>query len=264
MTDDVFLAKLAADPADDTCRLVYADWLDDAGHADRAAYLRAVVEMVRLCGDGLPPGPAAESLVRLAEPLPEDWRTAAGGMFSTTLFGCAAGRKINTIKLIRDVVGCGLAEAKGLCERTPARLTADVPFAPAYRVYQGMRREPSAVVRLLPASGGWSGIGVRYRILATYSDGYAEYDLESPSSPESEAEAEAAFGRFVAVATQAGPMWVDDRFYGRRALLEADVPPDDVGRRLEFYSNIARQVALPERFYFRICHQPDPDQPATE
>ncbi|HUR55728.1 MAG TPA: TIGR02996 domain-containing protein, partial [Gemmataceae bacterium] len=40
-----FLDALRENPADDTTRLVYADWLDDRGDAARAAYLRAVVEL---------------------------------------------------------------------------------------------------------------------------------------------------------------------------------------------------------------------------
>ena len=31
LTEDVFLAKLLETPADDTTRLVYADWLDEQG-----------------------------------------------------------------------------------------------------------------------------------------------------------------------------------------------------------------------------------------
>lgn len=45
--EDAFLAAIAAAPADDTPRLVYADWLDD--HADpRAEYVRLEVERHRL------------------------------------------------------------------------------------------------------------------------------------------------------------------------------------------------------------------------
>jgi uncharacterized protein (TIGR02996 family) len=42
MTDrDALLAAVAARPADDTPRLVFADWLDDTGQPDRAAFVRA-------------------------------------------------------------------------------------------------------------------------------------------------------------------------------------------------------------------------------
>lgn len=48
------LAAVVAAPADETPKLVYADWLDDHGDPARAAYLRAFVAALRT-GDPLPP-----------------------------------------------------------------------------------------------------------------------------------------------------------------------------------------------------------------
>ena len=46
MTDrDALLAGIAARPADDLPRLVFADWLDDAGDADRAEFIRVQCEL---------------------------------------------------------------------------------------------------------------------------------------------------------------------------------------------------------------------------
>jgi uncharacterized protein (TIGR02996 family) len=39
--EDVFLQDIVANPVDDTPRLVYADWLEENGQADRAAFIRA-------------------------------------------------------------------------------------------------------------------------------------------------------------------------------------------------------------------------------
>jgi uncharacterized protein (TIGR02996 family) len=48
MDDEAALRAAVCDrPDDDTPRLVYADWLDDHGHADRAAFVRAQVELAR-------------------------------------------------------------------------------------------------------------------------------------------------------------------------------------------------------------------------
>ncbi|HYH64523.1 MAG TPA: TIGR02996 domain-containing protein [Urbifossiella sp.] len=48
MTDgDALIHAILAAPDDDTPRLVYADWLDDAGHADRAALIRVQVGLAR-------------------------------------------------------------------------------------------------------------------------------------------------------------------------------------------------------------------------
>jgi uncharacterized protein (TIGR02996 family) len=38
---DAFLADIREHPDDDTPRLIFADWLDDAGHEGRAAFIRA-------------------------------------------------------------------------------------------------------------------------------------------------------------------------------------------------------------------------------
>jgi uncharacterized protein (TIGR02996 family) len=45
------LAAVCAAPADDTPRLVYADWLDDAGRGERAEFIRCQVEAERLHPD---------------------------------------------------------------------------------------------------------------------------------------------------------------------------------------------------------------------
>jgi uncharacterized protein (TIGR02996 family) len=48
VTDEEALrAAVLAHPDDDTPRLVYADWCDDAGHADRAAFVRAQIDAAR-------------------------------------------------------------------------------------------------------------------------------------------------------------------------------------------------------------------------
>jgi uncharacterized protein (TIGR02996 family) len=46
-----FLAAIIADPADDTARLVAADWLDENGDPDRAEFVRAQVALSRLHPD---------------------------------------------------------------------------------------------------------------------------------------------------------------------------------------------------------------------
>ena len=48
MTDeDALLAAIRAEPDEDTPALVYADWLQERGHADRAEFIRTQVELAR-------------------------------------------------------------------------------------------------------------------------------------------------------------------------------------------------------------------------
>ena len=49
MTDSAaLLAAMAADPADDTIRLAYADFLEEGGDTDRAEFVRVQVELARM------------------------------------------------------------------------------------------------------------------------------------------------------------------------------------------------------------------------
>ena len=42
--ESALLAAISADPADDTARLVYADWLDEHAQPARAEFIRVQVE----------------------------------------------------------------------------------------------------------------------------------------------------------------------------------------------------------------------------
>jgi uncharacterized protein (TIGR02996 family) len=48
-----FVAAILADPADDTPRLVAADFLEENGEADRAAFIRVQIQLARLEASGL-------------------------------------------------------------------------------------------------------------------------------------------------------------------------------------------------------------------
>src|SRR5437879_720363 len=46
--EDAFLADILEHPDDDTPRLVYADWLDEHGQAERAEFIRVQCELERM------------------------------------------------------------------------------------------------------------------------------------------------------------------------------------------------------------------------
>jgi uncharacterized protein (TIGR02996 family) len=48
--DDAFLADVLATPLDDAPRLIYADWLEDAGTPDRAEFIRVQCEWAAMSG----------------------------------------------------------------------------------------------------------------------------------------------------------------------------------------------------------------------
>lgn len=68
-----FLATIAADPANDSLRLVYADWLDEHGHAAAANYLRTELELARLPGDSARAAPLRERLWQAWANVEADW-----------------------------------------------------------------------------------------------------------------------------------------------------------------------------------------------
>src|SRR5689334_8020900 len=46
-TEQAFLAEICANPDDDAPRLVYADWLDEHGDAERAEFIRLQCQLAR-------------------------------------------------------------------------------------------------------------------------------------------------------------------------------------------------------------------------
>jgi uncharacterized protein (TIGR02996 family) len=79
--EESFLQAIGADPADDASRLVYADWLDEHGGGDRAAFLRA--ECSAAAGKPM----HARTCRRYAKALPEEWlRSVARPCVSGTVW----------------------------------------------------------------------------------------------------------------------------------------------------------------------------------
>jgi uncharacterized protein (TIGR02996 family) len=122
LEEQAFLKILDANPCDDTTRLVYADWLDERGHAQHAAYLRALVDLTTL-----PPGceEYTEAAARLFVAVPQvsdEWLYAVGRRFDLFVRGYSPASKISFIKIVREQAGLGLAEAKALSESCPTAI----------------------------------------------------------------------------------------------------------------------------------------------
>ncbi len=133
-TDDAFLAAIRESPLDDLRRLVYADWLDEQGRNAEAEYLRLVAALAE-------PGtavdvthPHAVRLLAVAEGIDHIWREAAGGRFDLWFDGYDPANKIGFIKLLRELRGYGLAEAKVYSESLPLCFCGGVPLEQAISV----------------------------------------------------------------------------------------------------------------------------------
>jgi uncharacterized protein (TIGR02996 family) len=170
MTDEqAFLDILEANPADDTTRLVYADWLDDRGEAGKAEYLRLTVECVVN-----PPAWEASAapvarLIALGEQLAEDWRSDACGRFDLVMNASALQHKIYAIKAIRELTGQGLAEAKAFVETLPQRIFGWLPLdsAVAFRSHI-VSQVAVANVRIQPSEIHGTKQTISHQILAHY------------------------------------------------------------------------------------------------
>ena len=126
MSDEAaFLAVLKANPADDTTRLVYADWLDENDEPEEAEYLRLTHAYVtEEEGELVPVG----RILALGEQVPEDWRVAAAGRFDLVVYSNGYGGKLGMIKALRELNGYGLSELKWFVEDLPRPVFGWLPL----------------------------------------------------------------------------------------------------------------------------------------
>jgi uncharacterized protein (TIGR02996 family) len=165
-----FLETLKATPADDTARLVYADWLDEHGRAREAEYLRLVVALTRTCEDATHEQPEVARLCYLAESLPLDWREDAASRFRVILHAWSeAVNKVEVIKSIREVSGMTLAAAKHASEQLPSLLLDCTPFEQALSARDRVCRVMTTRVLIHPSDPETLPFSVSYTIVATRS-----------------------------------------------------------------------------------------------
>ncbi|MBP3954144.1 TIGR02996 domain-containing protein [Gemmata sp. G18] len=121
MSDEAaFLAALKANPADDTTRLVYADWLDEHNEPVKAEYLRLVVNLPTLGDDiDLISGKATHAN-KLGAALPTQWKEAAAARFDLVMLDYSD--KIKSIKRIREVFKVQLGSAIAIAHYLPNRV----------------------------------------------------------------------------------------------------------------------------------------------
>jgi uncharacterized protein (TIGR02996 family) len=117
-SEGAFLDHLADHPDDDTTRLVYADWLDERDDP-RGRYLRLEVALAGLGPEDPRSAPLVEELQALCRSIHLSWRRQAGKRHDVLLHGYDPVKKINVIKVIRELTGVGLKEAKDLSEASP-------------------------------------------------------------------------------------------------------------------------------------------------
>jgi uncharacterized protein (TIGR02996 family) len=161
-----FLRAIEAHPGDEERILVYAAWLEERGDA-RGEYLRLEGQLLEI----------PRRLAQLREQIDPAWLAAVGGRRKVVLLSYPATRKIEVIKIVREVTGLGLKEAKDLVERDRPTLAEDLTRDKAeqlVRRFDGVAMvvtEPSGNVSA-PGAGSavkdLGGVGSRKVVLVSY------------------------------------------------------------------------------------------------
>lgn len=126
MDEQGFLNAIRANPADDTARLVYADWLDERGDM-RANLLRRECELIRLWAE----------VISLRQSVDEEWRTAVRPLARVVLHRYDPGRRIDIVKLARINQVGSTADLHGAVEAVeylPRTICNMIPFEEAVRI----------------------------------------------------------------------------------------------------------------------------------
>ncbi|MBY0458829.1 MAG: TIGR02996 domain-containing protein [Gemmataceae bacterium] len=121
-----FLDALKVNPADDTARLVYADWLDEHDQPRKAEYLRLVSEFNCFpVVDCL--SPAFSRVRELGINIPLGWQMAAGPPFNL-LLKQVPDNKIAAIRVIRAKYLLSLGDSKMVAESPGATFLLNQPL----------------------------------------------------------------------------------------------------------------------------------------
>ena len=153
-----FLDALAADPADDLTRLVYADWLDDRGDP-RAGYLRLVCELARMPEADMLESAAGDALIALSPVLDPHWQSAAGSRFEVALVEFSPQDRNQLVEALMRLTGVEVPwGVEELVESAPTPIRSPMTYADAVFLYRDWRRyltwfrvRPKVVVRPIAA-----------------------------------------------------------------------------------------------------------------
>jgi uncharacterized protein (TIGR02996 family) len=117
MEEEDFIRAIDANPLDDSLRLVYANWLEERGDV-RGEFLRLEHQL----------GQIKARLEALRGQIDPAWLALMGLRFRLVLHRFSPANKIATIKVVREITGLGLKEAKDLVEAAPCTILGDVSF----------------------------------------------------------------------------------------------------------------------------------------
>ncbi len=162
MSDDAaFLAVIQSTPDDDAPRLVYANWLEENGHVEKAEYLRLVHALTILPDEAAERARLAKRLLKIAKKIDESWRNAAGRRFDVVMEGWLGGAMFVFMKAVRWLTGAqtlGVMEPNDEARTVTLRRGIRREEAEAYASEVDLQRfrrskENKTLYRIVPATG---------------------------------------------------------------------------------------------------------------
>jgi uncharacterized protein (TIGR02996 family) len=248
--EQAFLDALKANPADDTTRLVYADWLDEQGEAAKAEYLRLVAVLAQTCDDCTREQPEVARLLELAGTLPEEWRVPAGSRFAVVDYGgCDPDKKISTIKVIREQSGSSLTTVREAVETPPSRILDRVTVERAFPACEMIREAGGGEVHIHRAERTELPLEVKYTITASLWD-WGDH-------PE---EALTGFAQFLSAALGVGPDRARELAAERLVTIEDQVEAPHARSRLTVLRLLAPLWEESRPWYVTVDSQPIPSR----
>lgn len=199
MSDEAaFLDALKSNPADDTARLVYADWLDEHDEPRKAEYLRLSTQLPLVGDDVALCSSEAVRVRELGAELDTGWKDTAAGRFDLILF--EFNDKVKAIKRVRDVFNVCLSSAKGIVECAPNRLVVRAPFDSALSLRESLTDNTGMALIVRPSGHSTEPNAALFQVVAECTPyEHAGYDPEQWGlDPERDELARWALARLVA------------------------------------------------------------------
>jgi uncharacterized protein (TIGR02996 family) len=137
--EEGFLLAIAADPTDDTARLVYADWLEERGDP-RADYLRLVTLAEAQVRDRLPLEDLRPALRDACAAATAEWRGRVGPWYDVVLEAVPGGHKIGVIKAVRNLTHRELNDVAKLVDFLPSVIRGRLPLDEAEEALEQLER----------------------------------------------------------------------------------------------------------------------------
>ncbi|MBM3981265.1 MAG: TIGR02996 domain-containing protein [Planctomycetes bacterium] len=197
MSDETaFLDALKANLADDTTRLVYADWLDEHNEPAKAEYLRLVTRLP-LVDDGIDlSSPEATRANNLGGALPTEWQETAAGRFDVVMLGYVD--KVRAIMRVRVMFEVSLESAIGIVECAPNRIVVHTAFSSAITHLGRLAANTGMVLAVRPCDYDGPLSAVMFQVLVTCTPYEGDHDpTEWRVDPERDERATSAFYRLV-------------------------------------------------------------------